>query len=611
MARRRNNARDQDNTPPPKFSKTTAKKALRIFSYIHPYRYYFGLGMVLLFVSSLVFMIFPAASGEILNVATGKGEYGFSLDQIALGLLMILLVQSGVSFVRVWLFTKVSEYAMADVRTDLYERMISLPLSFFEENRVGDLSSRIANDVQQLQETLSLTSAEFIRQLIVLTVGISYLLYKTPDLSLLMFATFPAIVILALLFGRQIRKLSRQRQDEFGTTHTLLEETLQSIQVVKTFTNEAYEGQRYKNANTKVVKLAMRLGVFRALFVSFIIAILFGVIFFVLWQGALMVQDGTMTAGDLVTFIALTAIIGGSMGGLADIYTQLLKAMGSAERIFDILDLESEVNPDEIPDGSGMKIKGHIRFDKVSFSYPSRPDIVVLKELSLDIAPGRKVALVGASGAGKSTVVQLLLQLYQPQSGTILLDGTPVTTHSLHKYRSHFAIVPQEVMLFGGTIKENIRYGRTDATDREVVEAAREANCLEFIEGFPEGMETMVGERGIKLSGGQRQRIAIARAVLRDPAILLLDEATSSLDAESEKVVQEALDRLMRNRTSLIIAHRLATIRSADTIYVLDHGTLIEEGTHDQLVEKEDGHYQKLARLQFQSAPFDDEDDDN
>jgi ATP-binding cassette, subfamily B, bacterial len=610
MARRKNTTRDQDTTPTPKFSKSTAKKALRIFTYIRPYRYYFGLGMVLLFVSSLVFMIFPAASGEILNVATGKGEYGLTLDQIALGLLMILLVQSGVSFVRVWLFTKVSEYAMADVRTDLYERMISLPLSFFEENRVGDLSSRIANDVQQLQETLSLTSAEFIRQLIVLTVGISYLLYKTPDLSLLMFATFPAIVILALLFGRQIRKLSRQRQDEFGTTHTLLEETLQSIQVVKTFTNEAYEGQRYKNANIKVVKLAMRLGVFRALFVSFIIAILFGVIFFVLWQGALMVQDGTMTAGDLVTFIALTAIIGGSMGGLADIYTQLLKAMGSAERVFDILDLESEVNPHEIPKNSSKaKIKGHIRFDKVSFSYPSRPDIVVLKELSLDIPPGRKVALVGASGAGKSTVVQLLLQLYQPQSGTILLDGQPVTAHSLHAYRTHFAIVPQEVMLFGGTIKENIRYGRTDATDQEVAEAAREANCLEFIEGFPEGMETMVGERGIKLSGGQRQRIAIARAVLRDPAILLLDEATSSLDAESEKVVQEALDRLMRNRTSLIIAHRLATIRSADTIYVLDHGTLIEEGTHDQLVEKEDGHYQKLAKLQFQALPTDDDND--
>ncbi|MBP6184614.1 MAG: ATP-binding cassette domain-containing protein [Saprospiraceae bacterium] len=598
MAKRNSRFSGSDEEAPPKFSKLAARKALRLFRYLKPYRWSFGVGMILLSLSSMVFMVFPIASGEIINVATGKSQYGYTLNSIGLGLLIILAVQSVVSFTRVMLFTHLSEHTMADIREALYQKMLTLPITFFEENRVGDLTSRTANDVQHLQDTLSITLSEFLRQIIVLSVGVAYLVYKTPDLSLLMFATFPVIVLLALFIGKHIRTLSRSRQEELGRSNVILDETLQSIQVVKTFTNEWFEVARYRKVNQSVVKLAMKLGLQRAMFVAFIIAVLFGVIFYVLWKGALMVQAGTMSPGDLVAFIAITAIIGGSMGGLADLYTQLLRSIGASERVMDILDMPSEVKsgkPDQYPES----IKGAIQFENIHFTYPARPDLPVLKGIDLAIQPGQKIALVGASGAGKSTIVQLLLRLYKPGAGLIRLDGSDIQLEDITQYRSHFAIVPQEVMLFGGTIRENILYGRPDANEAEIREAAHRSNSLEFIDKFPEGLDTIVGERGIKLSGGQRQRIAIARAILRNPAILILDEATSSLDADAERIVQEALENLLEGRTAIIIAHRLATIRSVDCIYVLDQGRIAEAGTHDTLIELPDGLYSKLARLQF------------
>lgn len=600
MARRRGRyGRDQEEEAPPRFSRQAFRKGIRLFAYLGPYRWSFALGMLLLALSSLVFMVFPIASGEIINVASGKGEYGLSLNDIGLGLLAILLVQSLVSFTRVMLFTHLSERAMADIREALFQKMLTLPLPFFEENRVGDLTSRTANDVQHLQDTLSLTTAEFLRQIIVLLTGVAYLVYKTPDLSLLMFATFPVIVLLALIIGRFIRKLSRERQEEMARTNVILDETLQSIQVVKTFTNEWFEIGRYRQANQAVVRLAMKLGLQRALFIAFIIAVLFGVIFYVLWRGALMVESGAMNPGDLVTFIAITAIIGGSMGGLADLYTQLLRAIGASERVMDILDMQEEMQPCR-PEAGTHPVSGAIRFEGIHFAYPARKDVPVLRGLDLRIEPGQKVALVGASGAGKSTIVQLLLRLHHPDSGRILLDGRDIREMDLGQYRRHFAIVPQEVMLFGGTIRENILYGRPDARPEELEEAALRSNAMEFIRQFPEGMDTRVGERGVKLSGGQRQRIAIARAILRDPAILILDEATSSLDADAERIVQEALDNLLQGRTALIIAHRLATIRHADQICVLDQGRVAEAGTHAELTSLPDGYYNRLARLQFE-----------
>ncbi|MEZ5031648.1 MAG: ABC transporter transmembrane domain-containing protein [Saprospiraceae bacterium] len=598
MASRRRGFRAGEDEPPPRFSRAAAAKALRLFRHMRPYRLPFAVSLILLAVSSSVFMVFPIGSGEIINVVTDKSEYGWTLDQIGLGLLVILVAQSIVSFFRVYLTTYVSERVMSDIRGQLFGKMITFPITFFEENRVGELTSRTTTDVQQLQDTLSLTSIEFLRQIIILIVGISYLIYKTPDLALFMFATFPVIVILALIIGRYIRGLSRQRQDALAQTNVILDESLQSIQVVKTFTNEWFEIGRYKNRNDEVVRLSLRLGLMRSLFVAFVISILFGIIFYVLWRGAMMVQAGDMTPGDLISFIVITAIIGGSMGSLGDLYTQMLRAIGASERVMDILDMTGEVKGEQ-PDLRKKKIHGEITLDHVSFAYPSRPDLPVLKDIDLHMAPGQKIALVGGSGAGKSTIVQLILRLYQPEHGRILLDGQDVRQMDLATYRQHFAIVPQEVMLFGGTIRDNILYGNTRASDEEVLQAAELSNSMEFIRQFPDGLNTVVGDRGIKLSGGQRQRIAIARAILRDPSVLILDEATSSLDAESEMIVQEALNRLLEGRTAIIIAHRLATIRNVDRIYVLEHGEIVESGTHSELTSMPDGRYNQLARLQF------------
>ena len=601
MAFRRNQNATKEEETRPKFSKDSFRKSIRIFKFLNPYRWLILLGMVLLTISSVVFMVFPAASGEFINIATGKSEYNLTIRDLGIGLLVILVIQSVVSYIRVVIFTYVSEHAMSDIRKALYSKIVSLPITFFENNRVGELTSRTTNDVQQLQEALSIYVAEFFRQIITLIIGIYFLLYKTPKLSLLMFATFPVIVIIAIVFGRYIRRFSKQRQDELAATNVILDESLQSISAVKAFTNEWFEVKRYGSSIDKVVKLSMSYGIWRGAFLAFIIAVVFGVIFFILWQGASLVQDGTMKPGDLVSFIVITGIIGGSIGGLGDLYTQILRAMGASERILEILGMKSEIEIKAEPVKT-VPVKGDIVFDHVGFSYPGRPDVEVLKDISFQIKSGEKVALVGSSGAGKSTIVQLIMRFYDTQKGKILVDGNPIEGYNISGFRGNLAIVPQEILLFGGTIRENILYGSPGASDAEVIEAAEQSFSMEFIRNFPEGLETIVGERGIKLSGGQRQRIAIARAILKDPALLILDEATSSLDAESEKLVQAALEELMKGRTSIIIAHRLATIRNVDKIYVLDAGMIVEEGTHDQLIIKESGLYQNLAKLQFENA---------
>ncbi len=599
MARRRGWEADEDEGKPLKVSKSSFKKAMRVFSYISPYRLYFVLGIVLLGLSSVVFMIFPVASGELINIATGKPQYGFTLPEVGIGLLVILVLQSIVSFTRVMIFTYVSEKSMADIRKALYNKIITFPTVFFEKNRVGELTSRTTTDVQQLDDALSLVVAEFLRQIVVLSIGITYLFYKTPDLALVMLATFPIIVIFAIFFGRYIRRFSKKRQDELAATNVIIEETLQSISAVKAFTNELFETVRYGNSIDRLVVISLKFGRLRGAFVAFVISVLFGVIFFVLWQGAIMVQKGQMSSGDLVSFIALTAIIGGSLGSLGDLYTQLLRAIGASERIMDILDEPSEVTLTSYKENY-TRLVGNIRYENVRFSYPTRADMPVLKGISFEVEAGKKIALVGTSGAGKSTIVQLLMRFYDLESGTIKVDEKNINDFNITEYRQNLAIVPQEVLLFGGTIRENIRYGKPTASDAEIISAAQQANAWDFISSFPEGLETIVGERGVKLSGGQRQRVAIARAILRNPSILILDEATSSLDAESERVVQDALDHLMQGRTSIIIAHRLATVREVDCIYVIDKGMIVEKGTHEELSTLENGIYNNLARLQFE-----------
>jgi ABC transporter fused permease/ATP-binding protein len=578
-----------------KLTKQNLSKLGGVFRFLLPYRGSFSLGLVFLLFSSLALLTFPFVAGKLIDTAQGKDWIVTDINSIALLLLGILAVQSVFSFFRVWLFSLVSEKSMRDIRVALYDRLIRLPMTFFDQRRTGELISRITADVSMLQDTFSVTLAELFRQLVTLIAGVIFLMVTTPKLTLFMLATFPVLVIIAMVFGRFIRKLSKSTQDELATANVIVEETLQSISTVKSFVGEAYESARYGSGLSRVVTIALKAAKFRGAFISFIIFALFGGIVGVMWYGASLVSSGEMSVGDLVSFVLYTTFIGGSIAGLGDIYGQVQKAIGSSERVLEILQ-EKEESSEGI---KKSKFLGKIEFNQVSFEYPTRPEVEVLKALSFHVNPGEKVALAGHSGAGKSTIIQLLLRFYETQRGEIRVDDRLVTDWELASLRAHIGIVPQEVLLFGGSIRENISYAKPEASEDELIAAAKKANAWQFISQFPEGMQTLVGERGVKLSGGQRQRIAIARAILKDPSILILDEATSSLDAESEALVQEALDELMKGRTTIIIAHRLATIRNVDRIYALSEGRIIEEGSHAELVQKEDGFYSNLVRLQF------------
>ncbi len=596
--RKKNNETD---TPKPKFTAEGWAKTKLLLSFLRPYLWHFVAGMFFLILGSLIFMAFPLATGELIDIAAGKSKYGLTLSDLGLALVLILVIQSVSSYLRVWLFTHISERGLADIRQVLYQRLIYQHLSFLEQERVGELTSRSTADIQQLQDVFSISLAEFFRQIIMLIGGLAIIVWSAPRLALLMIITLPVVIFTAIFFGRYIRKLSKQRQDEMAKTAVILEETLQAISVVKAFGNEPHETSRYNQSIKNVVNISMRFARIRGLFIVFIITVLFGLMFFVLWSGAAMVQSGEISNGVLVSFIVNTAIVGGAMASLGDFYTQMLRAISASERIMDIINLPTEMEAQILPN-TALPLNGNIRFEQVDFQYPARAEMPILKKLSFEVQQGQKIAIVGASGAGKSTIIQLLLQFYPLKgngSGQIYLDNTPVEQIPLQQLRQSMAIVPQEVILFGGTIRENILYGNLNASDAEVQAAAQKANAWEFIQSFPEQLNTMVGERGVKLSGGQRQRIAIARALLKNPSILLLDEATSALDAESEKSVQAALETLMEGRTAIIVAHRLATIRNCDKILVLQNGQVAESGRHEELIKIENGIYRQLSALQF------------
>ena len=629
----------QDQHRPDQDPEQAAKKRLdrdslatmrKVWRFMMPYRGWFWLGMVALVLSTLTVLVVPQLAGDLINVATGAeplipGDIG-TLGWI---FVVILLAQASLSFLRIYTFAQVSERTLSDIRRALYNRMLGLPLPFYEKRRVGELTSRITNDVTELQDLIANTLAEFLRQIATLVLGIAALFIKSPKLTGLMLLIVPVAAILAMTFGRFIRRLARERQDALAESNVVVEETLQNIQTVKSFTAEHHESRRYAGFQDTVVRLAITAARYRAAFVSFIILAFLGGLGFIMWYGSTLIASGEMAAGDLVSFIIYTAFIGGSISGMVELYGKVLRSVGASDRIFEMLGEETETSlvdaslaetpQDKAPSQrsaqgnaavaspSGQEhalpeaapIQGAVRLEGVHFHYPTRPDITVLNGVDLQIAPGEKVALAGPSGAGKSTIAQLLLGYYELQEGRLLYDGQPRSHWGLRALRQRIAVVPQEVLLFGGSIRENIAYGKPDASEAEVEQAARQANAWNFIQQFPEGMATVVGERGIKLSGGQRQRIAIARAILKDPAILILDEATSSLDAESERLVQDALEKLMANRTTLIIAHRLSTIRNVDRIHVLQDGKIAETGSYDELAAKEGGLFQHLLRLQF------------
>ena len=581
-----------------KVTKKNLSKAIKIFRFIIPYKWTFVLGMVFLLLSNMTTLSFPLLIGEMTKVIEGKSK--FQINEVTLFFFTILIIQSILSFFRIYTFAQVSEKAMRDVRQTLYAKIITLPIFHFEKRRVGELMSRITSDITQLQDVLSITLAEFFRQIFTLVGGVALITYLSWKLTLFMLATFPLLVISAIVFGKFIRKISKKAQDELANTNIIVEETFQSIQAVKAFTNEKYEVNRYTNSLNKVVNEALKAATLRGGFVSFIIFALFGGIVGVVWYGAQLVAQGDLILADLLTFIFYTAFIGGSVGGLGDIYAQLQKTIGASDRILEILGDPSEVDIHESETSVPITF-GAIDLQDIHFSYPSRSSVEILKGISFTIEPGQKIAIVGTSGTGKSTLAQLMMRFYEPSQGKIMMGDYDIQDMPVGDWRKMVALVPQEVLLFGGSIRENIAYGKPGASEEEIHQAAEQAYAKEFIESFPEKWDTLVGERGVKLSGGQRQRIAIARAILKDPKFLILDEATSALDSESEKWVQSALEELMKNRTSLIIAHRLSTIRSADKIIVMESGKIVEIGSHENLMAKKQGVYQKMVKLQTEN----------
>lgn len=573
------------------------KELLKLYRFLKPYRWTFALGMSFLLISSGASLLFPKYLGSMVDIAN-KGRMISEISRTGLILLVIVVIQAVFSYFRTRLFVSVTERTLASIRQHIYNHLIKLPMSFFSERRVGELNSRISADISILQHSLTETLADLLSQLLIITGALSFMMISSLKLTLFMLAVVPPMALFAFFAGRAVRRYSKKAQSFVAESNTIVEETLQGIQNVKAFTNELFEINRYRGKTNEVAKAGIKGGRYQAA-LSFIVLGFFVAMGLVIWRGSILIAKGQMEAGQLFSFVIYSGFIAGNIAGMASVYTRLQRTIGAAEKLLLILDEPTEKIDDiYVPDPSNL-LHGQITFDRVDFRYPSREEITVLKNVSFSIQPGQDVALVGPSGAGKSTLVSLLLKFYDPSSGTILFDGRDSRSFPITSIRNQMAIVMQDVFLFGGTVRENIAYGKPGANEQEIIDAAIQANAWDFIQAFPDKLNTVVGERGVQLSGGQRQRIAIARAVLKNPTILILDEATSSLDSESERLVQEALEKLMQGRTSVVIAHRLATVRKADKIIVLESGSIVEQGTHAELISNANGLYKTLTELQF------------
>jgi ABC-type multidrug transport system fused ATPase/permease subunit len=589
-----------------KLTKEGIEKAKGIFAYLKPYMGIYLIGWVFLILGSILGLGFPVLMGQLLgsgseSASTMQGVLEkVSLDDInalAVGLFILFGFQALLGFLRIVIFTNVTENTLRDIRRDAFKRLLYMPMDFYNQNKVGELTSRMSGDIEKVQETLRTTVAEFFRQIITITGGVAFLLYLSWELTLIMLATLPVMVITAVLFGRFIRRLSKEAQKEAATSNAVVEESLMGISNIKSFTREAFMLSKYNVAIDNIKALNIKSGLWRGAFASFIILALFGAIVFIIWRGLLMTQgeNPELALPDFTTFMMVTIFMAASFGALPELYATIQKAIGSTEHLMDIIGQKSEI--DLLTGEQKPEITGNVSFENVSFHYPQRKNVQVINSISFESKKNQTVALVGSSGAGKSTIASLLLNYYPITAGKISFDGIDANAIDIEHLRSHMALVPQEVILFGGTIRDNIAFGDVNATEEEIVQAAKKANAWDFIDSFPDGLDTEVGDRGIQLSGGQKQRVAIARAILKDPVILILDEATSALDSESEKLVQNALDKLMEGRTSFVIAHRLSTIKKADKILVLDNGEIKESGTHDELIDL-NGIYSNLVELQ-------------
>jgi len=577
-------------------SRSDLPQLRRLFGFVRPYRRHLAVAVVGVLVASGLGLVFPRIMGNLVDTVVTRGQGGDgALDRTALFLVGVFLAQAAFNYVRVYFLSAMGEGIVADLRIRSYEHLMTLPVKFFDRRKTGEITSRLTSDVAVVQTTVSTSLAAALAQAITLVGGVILLFVISARLSVTVLSFLPIAIVAAAIFGRKLRGVSTEFQDQVAEANAGAEESIAAIRVVKWFSAETVETERYRTAVRSSYRVALRRARLRALFGPLVTFVAFGTLALVLWRGGRLVIAGEMSTGDLVSFLLYTLTVAGAIGTFTGLYGELQEALGASRRIFELLDERNDLaEPAQPLELSG---EGRVTFEEVMFRYADR-DVDVLAGVSLEARPGEVVALVGPSGAGKSTLVQLIPRFFDATGGRVLVDGVDVRSVLRRQLRRRMAAVPQETQLFSGTIAENLRVGKPDAGDDELREAARAANADQFISGFPDGYETIVGERGVKLSGGQRQRVAIARALLKDPRILILDEATSSLDSESEALVQEALERLMRGRTTLVIAHRLSTVCNADRILVLDRGRIVEEGTHDALLSA-DGLYAELYARQF------------
>jgi len=604
MAGRGRNKSTED-LPKAKFTRANFKKSFRLFKYVAKSKGLFVLGLIFLLGTSLVGLYFPVVAGKMFGffgannipVETLKTD----LQKTGLMLLILLAVQGLVSFGRVFTFSLITERILKGLRVDIFSKLVRMPMSFYSRNQVAELNSRISTDINVISEAFTVSVAEVVRQSIVGVGGLILLINIAGwDIAKWFIIVIPPIAIIAMIYGKKIRKYSKNFQNKISESNVIVSEALTGITSVKSFVNESFEINKYDKITTEIKNYGVSYGVMRGGFFAFVITCIFGSIFFILYQLLYMKLNNAIEPDQFGQFIMLSLFVAGSLGGLPEQLASVQRALGATDRVFEIIDEQNEdINLSFKTNENRIRIKGDLEIKNLSFTYPSRKDYQVIKAISFSVKAGETVALVGSSGSGKSTLASLVLRFYEPDSGEYFIDGKLSSDYQLTELRDQMAIVPQDVLLFGGTIRENILYGKPSATEEEIIQAARQANAYNFIMDFPDKFNTMVGDRGIQLSGGQRQRIAIARAVLKNPSVLILDEATSSLDSESERLVQEALDKLMVGRTSIVIAHRLSTIKNADKIIVLQKGEIVETGTHNELVLHEHGVYRHLSELQF------------